>query len=731
MYLLAIAIVILNYFVTPNDSNYVPKSKRTKVHTWIKRVHKATMTIVANMAAKVEDRIMQVLSSTDLQRKKSRGVKQMFPRKRAKWHTLALSATAMTAKTKIRSNVITFDSDSAPVGIDNRCLACIGHIPEDFIGDLVDTDRTIRGFAGTKISRVKIGTLRWSWLDDQGIEHTFNIPKSYFVPQGKVRLLSPQHWAKYNESTVKGQRYKGTLSQTTSSDVTLIWNERKTKLTVPLSKENNVATFYLAPSFNKYFAFCAEAELDKDQSYTNPLMCQMTQDEVTEEVVTEFDGKWTHQPQTTVFHDATSDRDTLQDSEGATGRDEIQRTTMAAFLQLHQQMGYIPFQKMKVMAQKSVIPHRFARCPIPVCASCTYVKLTKKAWRGKPEKNYQKNSIAKEPGDIISIDQLVSPTPGLVAQMTGHLTTQRYKYATVFVDQVSKYGYVHIQKTASAEETVKAKLCFENHLQSMGIKVKSYHADSGILRAHKWIQACKVKQQEISFVGVNAHHQNGHAERRIRELQGAARTNILHTISRWPTGVTANLWPYALRMASDTFNNSPNLQSSFKLSPMQMVSKSMVDINPKHFHTFGCPAYVLNSDLQQNKPFGKWKSRAEVGIYLGLSPHHNRNVGMILSRSTGLVSPQFHIKYDNNFDTVNEITTVEDWKFKAGFVRQKIADDKVNRNEYNHTTPSNTTLWKHNGADTKTNPEKLDGDVVVYDHKITDRRTLKGLYNLL
>ncbi len=195
MYLLAIAIVILNYLVTPNDSNYVPKSKRTKVHTWMKRVHKATMTIVANMATKVEDKIRQVLSSTGLQRKKIRGAKQIFQRKKTKWRALAQSATAMTAKTKIRSNVITFDSDSAPVGIDNRCSACISHVPEDFIGDLVDTDRTIRGFAGTKTSGVKIGTLRWSWLDDQGIEHTFNIPKSYFVPQGKVRLLSPQHWA--------------------------------------------------------------------------------------------------------------------------------------------------------------------------------------------------------------------------------------------------------------------------------------------------------------------------------------------------------------------------------------------------------------------------------------------------------------------------------------------------------------------------------------------------------
>jgi hypothetical protein len=40
--------------------------------------------------------------------------------------------------------------------------------------------------------------------------------------------------------------------------------------------------------------------------------------------------------------------------------------------------------------------------------------------------------------------------------MTGKLTTRRYKYATVFVDQFSGYSYVYLQKTAGAEETIRA-----------------------------------------------------------------------------------------------------------------------------------------------------------------------------------------------------------------------------------------------------------------------------------
>ena len=65
-----------------------------------------------------------------------------------------------------------------------------------------------------------------------------------------------------------------------------------------------------------------------------------------------------------------------------------------------------------------------------------YRKATKRAWRSKQERQRQWNQTLK-PGDIISVNQMVSPVPGLIAQMVGFLMKQRYKYATVFVDQAS------------------------------------------------------------------------------------------------------------------------------------------------------------------------------------------------------------------------------------------------------------------------------------------------------
>eukprot|EP00980_Cylindrotheca_fusiformis_P024769 scaffold12430_cov83-Cylindrotheca_fusiformis.AAC.1 len=116
-----------------------------------------------------------------------------------------------------------------------------------------------------------------------------------------------------------------------------------------------------------------------------------------------------------------------------------------------------------------------------------------------------------------------------------------------------------------------------------------------------------------------------------------------------------HLWPYALRMANDVINEAPNLRDSEGKSPLQRFSNSEVQVHSKHWKPFGCPAYVLESALQNGRAIhNKWEYRAKVGIYLGRSPNHGRNVALILDRTTGLVSLQFHIRFDPTFQTVKE-----------------------------------------------------------------------------
>jgi hypothetical protein len=102
---------------------------------------------------------------------------------------------------------------------------------------------------------------------------------------------------------------------------------------------------------------------------------------------------------------------------------------------------------------------------------------------------------------------------------------------------------------------------------------------------------------------------------------------------------------------------------------MQAFSGSNVHANIKHWHHFGSPVYVLDKDLQTNAIFDKWKSRSKVGIYVGRSPQHSQNVALVLSKITGLISPQFHVKHDSRFHTVREDKTDSPapWMVKTGF----------------------------------------------------------------
>ena len=106
-----------------------------------------------------------------------------------------------TENMSIKEHKAYFDTDSKSIGINNRCSACISHDLNDFVGEVHKSDRVIKGFAGTRTTNVKKGTVLWKWEDDMGQVHEFLIPNSYYVPQGGCRLLSPQHWVKTQRDT--------------------------------------------------------------------------------------------------------------------------------------------------------------------------------------------------------------------------------------------------------------------------------------------------------------------------------------------------------------------------------------------------------------------------------------------------------------------------------------------------------------------------------------------------
>ena len=134
--------------------------------------------------------------------------------------------------------------------------------------EIVACNRSIRGFGGSKVWNVWMGTIKWDIEDDDGVTHTYIIPKSYYVPQGHVQLLSPQHWA---QSRMGIDKRGGAGTTTTAVSCKLFWNNTKSSKTIPIDVYgNNVATFHLATGYNAFHAYCTSTNIDEYNS--NPLL---------------------------------------------------------------------------------------------------------------------------------------------------------------------------------------------------------------------------------------------------------------------------------------------------------------------------------------------------------------------------------------------------------------------------------------------------------------------------
>lgn len=178
-----------------------------------------------------------------------------------------------------------------------------------------------------------------------------------------------------------------------------------------------------------------------------------------------------------------------------------------------------------------------------------------------------------------------------------------------------------------------------------------------------------------------------------------SRTYLAHAMYRWPPSIAEKyvstiLWPFAIKYANEIFNNFHF--DSTGLTPTTSFAKTRVSKPLLHdLHTFGCPAFVLNSALQSGNKIPRWSDRAMSGIYLGRSPQHADNVSLILNLRTGHVSPQFHVVFDDDFTTVEALASNSDpdnWEFLC---KAKIELDEANQVE-------NSDLWHFDATDSAT-----------------------------
>ena len=134
---------------------------------------------------------------------------------------------------------------------------------------------------------------------------------------------------------------------------------------------------------------------------------------------------------------------------------------------------------------------------------------------------------------------------------------------------------------------------------------------------------------------------------------------MLHLAMHWPQQANASFWPQAMDYAIWVFNRMPNMESGISPNELWSSARGNAGIELSRAHVFGCPVYVLDAALQDGKKIPKWNPRARLGLFLGFSDLHSSQVPMVLNVETGKVSPQFHVIFDDKFETVHSLPTDE------------------------------------------------------------------------
>ena len=321
----------------------------------------------------------------------------------------------------------------------------------------------------------------------------------------------------------------------------------------------------------------------------------------------------------------------------------------------HHKFKCISKANMQHLINLGILPKRLASVQAPPCIRCLIGKSKKKPWRRKGQSPSIRHINHSTPGASISVDQLVSSTPGIKPQSKGCLTNTSIVGAQIFADHCSSppFLHCHLLENFSGDEAIKAKVGFERSAATFNVSVRHYRADNGRFAEEAFVNACTSSGQTIDFCGVGAHFQNGIAESNIGYLQDTTRAVLLHAIRMWPEMISLELWSLAL-LETTRISNHLRFTADGR-TPYAHFSKSDALLTVKDEHTFGCPVYILDASLQNGQQIPKWDSRVRIGIYVGKSPFHAGSVSLIMDTTTGLISPQYHCVYDDSFTSVDDI----------------------------------------------------------------------------
>ena len=264
--------------------------------------------------------------------------------------------------------------------------------------DLRPLAKTYLAGVGGKVPIEGIGTLLWQIEDDSGIKHKITIKDAYYCSQAPLRLLCPQQWASQREKELGPEH--NTSFTTKAHYSRLSWSEFA--LTVPHDDKTNLPLWRTAPGYHQVVMNAATTPT------LTPEAAVVSDDEASVEEQQQVDRV---EPQTVKFpfdsHEEITRKTHQHEEVTVSSKDQLE------LLRIHNKLGHVSFKLLKNMAKQGLIPAMLANIDPPKCPSCIYGKQTKRPWRTKAKPTPIGGRKPTNPGDCVSVDQLLSKTPGL------------------------------------------------------------------------------------------------------------------------------------------------------------------------------------------------------------------------------------------------------------------------------------------------------------------------------
>ena len=549
---------------------------------------------------------------------------------------------------------------------DSGANCCITNCLTDFVGPI--TKQGINASVDGLDKALKIegeGNVGWTFIANNGMYRTIKVP-CYYVPKCATRIASTSRVL---------QAYPKEHFLIKDNKLMLSGHKNTPGITVSLCPDTGLPFAETAHVARSQAESAHSAQTHSSRSYA----AEATRSSVTTSS-TRDSSRQDNYPKKHHSALTTADNHNLSPAE-------------KELLRWHHRLGHVRIRRIQWLFRQGVLGtnERTRRLQAaasklthgPLCTACQYAKQRRTTEPGKttstvPETVGIQSANNLFPGQEISVDHFqCNPLGRLINTYGKEATDKKYRGGCIFVDHASRWIHVELQSRLNSHQTLQGKRRFETICGNYGVIPQQYLSDNGAaFQSDEFTTHLERFHQTIRHSAVGAHHSNGIAESMIGAIMSISRAMLHHSALHWPDVADINLWPLAILHAVHIHNHLP--RESTGRSPYELFSRKTWSPSKFHdFHVWGCPVYVLDSTLSGGNKLPRWRPRSARCMYVGHSLKHGHSIPLVLDLSTGAITPQYHVVFDDEFQTVTSAAShtidfdSDDWYKTFGLTAQQ------------------------------------------------------------